>query len=106
MDTEERERCSDTAPILPKGSEERETAPPGAISQFYTLPKTRYRNVAEAVLIVDSILSLALWVTGDNTLHCFVFVQAKRVSSCRVIPELPHQLSLKSGKGTRQETTE
>ena len=55
---------SNNTPLLPKRDDDRAADPPGAIARYYTLPRTRYRNIAEAVLIIDTIVSLALWLSG------------------------------------------
>ena len=54
----------ENAPLSPKCDDDPIPDPSGAISRYYTLPKTRYRNVVEAVLAIDAVISLALWVSG------------------------------------------
>ncbi len=51
----------DTVPIVTK---ETQTVPPGARFRYYTLPRVRYRNIAECILFLDAITSLVLWLLG------------------------------------------
>ena len=57
---------TDATPMLTKDNENTTARPPGAVARYYTLPKTRYRNIAEVILTIDSIVSLALWISGKN----------------------------------------
>lgn len=66
LEREGEEEAGDQQPLVAKEAEDAGAtpAPPGARSRFYTLPRTRYRNIAELILITDAIVSLALWLTG------------------------------------------
>ncbi len=51
----------DTVPIVTK---ENQQVPPGARFRYYSLPRFRYRNIAECVVFLDAITSLVLWLLG------------------------------------------
>lgn len=36
--------------------------------QYYTLPMLRYTNFVRALIMVDGIVSVVLWLTGENAL--------------------------------------
>ena len=72
MASEDQEASTDNAPLMPKYDDNPTLDPSGAISRYYTLPKTRYRNVVEAVLIIDAVVSLALWVSGKCSLFRYI----------------------------------
>ena len=72
MASDHQETANDSAPMLPKTDGET-SVPPGAVSRYYTVPRTRYRNIAEIILIIDAVVSLALWILGTliNTMATY-----------------------------------
>jgi hypothetical protein len=48
-------------------------------STVFTLPSIRYANVVKAIVFIDGVLSLALWVTGERTLQDLYLTSKKKI---------------------------
>ena len=42
-----------------------------AVSQFYSLPRLRYANIVRGVAIINGMLTVILWLTGNHLVFFF-----------------------------------
>jgi len=71
-----------TAPLLADGLGDTENSTSvtrdSIKHKYYTLPSLRYSSVVRAIVFIDVVFSLALWISGSSQanmhIYCFIYL--------------------------------